>query len=160
MDHHERMARTHRPRGFLSMWGEHPGVRSGNQLTLGERAADAMRNGMGSWTFVLCALVFLAVWMSYNRNTGFDKYPFILLNLVLSCLAALQGAILLIAAKRSDQIASELAQSDYKTNVEAAGQIKKVHQQLIELHEANQELLERNSALLERLAAHLDGQGG
>jgi uncharacterized membrane protein len=83
------------------IWGRHPAVRTADQLTLGERSADRLRNGMGSWAFVISALVFLAVWMAFNRNTGFDPFPFILLNLVLSCLAALQGAILLIAARRS-----------------------------------------------------------
>jgi len=100
-------------------WHRHPGVRSGEELTLGERAADRMRNSMGSWAFVFGALLFLAVWMGYNRNRGFDPYPFILLNLVLSCLAAMQGAILLIAAKRSDQISSELAQHDYDTDCQS-----------------------------------------
>ena len=56
--------------------------------------------------------------MTYNGRKGFDPYPFILLNLVLSCLAALQGAILLIAAKRSDQIASELAQHTFEIDNE------------------------------------------
>ena len=106
----------------------HPGVRYGDRLTLGERAADRMRNGMGSWSFVFGALIFLAGWMIGNRNVGFDKYPFILLNLVLSCLAAMQGAILLIAAKRQDQISSELAQHDYETNVEADEIVKAIHQ--------------------------------
>ncbi len=101
------------------LWRHHPGVRSGEQLTLGERAADRMRNGMGSWGFVFAALVFLAVWMAGNRTSGFDPYPFILLNLILSCLAAMQGAILLIAAKRADQISAELALHDYNTNREA-----------------------------------------
>jgi uncharacterized membrane protein len=102
-----------------SLWRRHPGVRSGDRLTLGERAADRLRNGMGSWTFVFVSLVFLAGWMVGNGRHGFDPYPFILLNLILSCLAALQGAILLIAAKREDQISSELAAHDYDTNVEA-----------------------------------------
>jgi uncharacterized membrane protein len=97
-------------------WAGHPGVRSGDALTPGERAADRLRNGMGSWTFVFAALAFLGAWMALNRSTGFDPFPFILLNLVLSCLAALQGAILLIAAKRSDQIASELARHDYEAD--------------------------------------------
>jgi uncharacterized membrane protein len=154
-DDHMKAHTTRRP-SFLSMWNGHPAVTPEDQLTRGERAADIMRNGMGSWGFVFGALIFLAVWMAYNRDTGFDKYPFILLNLVLSCLAAMQGAILLIAAKRSDQIASQLAQHDYKTNVDAAAQIHNVHQQLIELHQSNQDLLARNTALLERLAAHLD----
>jgi len=74
---------------------------------------------MGSWPFVFGALAFLALWMAGNTNRGFDKYPFILLNLLLSCLAAMQGAILLIAAKRSDQVASELAEHDYETDCRA-----------------------------------------
>lgn len=104
----------------------HPALRSGSQLTRGERAADALRNGMGSWAFVLVSLVFLAGWMVGNRDTGFDPYPFILLNLVLSCVAALQGAILLIAAKRADQITGDLAAHDYATNLESDELIKEV----------------------------------
>jgi len=93
----------------------HPAVRTGEHLSLGERAADRLRNGMGSWPFVIAALAFLTGWMLANGRNGVDPYPFILLNLILSCLAALQGAILLIAAKRSDAIASALAQHDYET---------------------------------------------
>src|SRR5207249_636443 len=65
-------------------WRAHPGVRSGEQLTAGERAADRMRNVMGSWMFVFVALSFLALWMLFNGRHGFDPFPFILLNLVLS----------------------------------------------------------------------------
>ena len=57
-------------------WRRHPAIRSGDQLTVGERAADRMRNGMGSWAFVIAAIVFLALWMAANRNVGFDPYPF------------------------------------------------------------------------------------
>ena len=106
-------------RPVVNLWHRHPGVRSADQLTLGERAADRMRNGMGSWGFVFGSLLFLAGWMVGNRGTGFDPYPFILLNLILSCVAALQGAILLIAAKRADQISAQLAISDYETNQHA-----------------------------------------
>ncbi|MBR7830530.1 DUF1003 domain-containing protein [Actinospica sp. MGRD01-02] len=108
-------------------------MRTGEQLTLGERAADKMRNGMGSWAFVFGACGFLAVWMLFNRNTGFDPYPFILLNLVLSCVAALQGAILLIAAKRSDQISSELAQHDYETDCASQEILKTLQEDFAEL---------------------------
>lgn len=118
-----------------SHWHRHPGVRSGEQLTLGERAADSMRNRMGSWAFVFGALLFLTGWMIGNRNVGFDPYPFILLNLILSCLAAMQGAILLIAAKRQDQISSELALHDYQTNVEADEIVKATHLLTTELHQ-------------------------
>ena len=116
-----------------NVWQHHPGVRSAEELTLGERAADRMRNGMGSWAFVLAALVFLAGWMAGNRDVGFDPYPFILLNLVLSCMAALQGAVLLIAARRSDQIAAELAQHDYETDVAAADDIAELKAAMAEL---------------------------
>src|SRR3954454_1279110 len=113
----------------------HPGRRRGDQLTRGERAADRLRDVMGSWGFVIGALIFLGGWMLGNRNTGFDPYPFILLNLVLSCLAAMQGAILLIAAKREDQVSSELAQHDYETNLEADRIVKEIHSLTTEIHQ-------------------------
>lgn len=89
---------------------------------------------MGSWAFVFGALLFLAGWMAGNGDWGFDKFPFILLNLVLSCLAALQGAILLIASKRADQISSELATHDYNTNVEADRVVKDILALTREIH--------------------------
>jgi uncharacterized membrane protein len=120
-------------------------------LTLGQRSADKVRNGMGSWPFVITAIVFLGVWMVANSllriggshgKHGFDPYPWILLNLMLSILAGLQGAILLIAAKRQDQISSDLAQHDYDTNLEADAIIKRVivntellHSLLTDVHE-------------------------
>ena len=121
-------------------WRRHPAVRGEEQLTLGERSADRLRNGMGSWVFVISAICFLSLWMGFNRGTGFDPYPFILLNLLLSCLTALQGAVLLTVARRSDQITAELAQHDYDTNLNAAAEIH-------ELHAGVQTILER----LERL---------
>jgi len=115
-------------------WHHHPAVRTQERLTRGERAADRLRNGMGSWGFVFGAMIFLFGWMLGNRNVGFDKYPFILLNLILSCLAAMQGAILLIAAKREDQISSELARHDYETNLEADRIVKEIHALATEIH--------------------------
>ena len=112
----------------------HPALRTRDELTLGERAADRLRNGMGSWTFVFAALVFLAGWMVGNRGSGFDPYPFILLNLVLSCVAALQGAILLIAAKRADQISSDLAAHDYAADQDSEQLIKEVRALVRAIH--------------------------
>lgn len=107
----------------MSLWHHHPGVRTGDDLTLGERAADTVRNGMGSWPFVGAFLLFMLAWGVANSalylggqhgKHGFDPYPYILLNLMLSTLAGLQGAILLIAAKRADQISSELAMHTFE----------------------------------------------
>ena len=117
-----------------NIWRHHPGIRADEQLTFGERSADRLRNGMGSWAFVFGALLFLAGWMIGNRGVGFDPYPFILLNLMLSCLAAMQGAILLIAARRSDQISAELAKHDYDTNVDAAQMIRSIEGMTTEMH--------------------------
>lgn len=76
--------------------------------TLGDKAADTVRNGMGSWPFVFIFLLMMVMWGVMNsivlKKHAFDPYPYILLNLMLSTLAGLQGAILLIAAKRADAI--------------------------------------------------------
>lgn len=105
-------------RGWKTNWHKHPGVRSGEDLTLGERAADRMRNMMGSWPFVFCFFGIMITWAVINSifylggshgKHGFDPYPYILLNLFLSMLAGVQAAALLIAAKRSDAISSEIA---------------------------------------------------
>ncbi|HEV2360295.1 MAG TPA: DUF1003 domain-containing protein [Acidimicrobiales bacterium] len=106
-----------RDRKLFSLWHLHPGVRSGSQLTLGERAADKMRNAMGSWPFVFTFFGIMIAWAVINtvvlqrvvHHKSFDPYPYILLNLFLSMLAGVQAAALLIAAKRADAIASEIA---------------------------------------------------
>ncbi|MEK7594224.1 MAG: DUF1003 domain-containing protein [Patescibacteria group bacterium] len=110
-------------------------------LSNGDRAADRVRNTMGSWTFVLTFVIILAIWASLNSFDGFhhwDKYPFILLNLFLSMLAALQGSILLIAAKRADGISAAMAENDYRTNVLA----KKEVEELIALNKKQLEMIE------------------
>ena len=98
-------------------WHKHPGVRSGDDLSRGERAADKMRNMMGSWPFVFGFFAVMILWALTNtfllervlHHKAFDPYPYILLNLFLSMMAGVQAAALLIAAKRSDSISSEVA---------------------------------------------------
>ncbi|MCT9626132.1 putative membrane protein [Arthrobacter sp. SORGH_AS 212] len=97
-------------------------------LTPGQRAADVMRNGMGSWPFVGSFIGFMMIWAAINTwalaSNAWDPYPYILLNLLLSMLAGLQGAILLIAAKRQDAITAAMAQHDYDTNLRAKEEIE------------------------------------
>ncbi|WP_337006518.1 MULTISPECIES: DUF1003 domain-containing protein [unclassified Microbacterium] len=119
-------------------------------LTTGQRAADRLRNGMGSWPFIAGFVVFMAAWAVLNTTAStWDPYPFILLNLFLSMLAGLQGAILLIAAKRQDAIAAALAQHDYDTNLAAKKEIE-------ELMEINRLQLD----LLRELRAAVKGDAG
>ena len=138
--------------GWQTHWHRHPAVRTGDQLTVGERAADRMRNMMGSWPFVFCFFGVMILWALINvvlfhrivHHKAFDPYPFILLNLFLSMLAGVQAAALLIAAKRSDAIASEVALHTEKNtddlkalmaeNTELTRQVKKNTDLLEEIH--------------------------
>lgn len=88
-----------------------------------------MRNGMGSWTFVFAFFGFMALWIAANSllSHPFDKFPFIALNLLLSTLAGVQAAALLIAAKRQDHISAELAENDYQANLESLSIVKELH---------------------------------
>ena len=114
----------------MSKWGQHPATQKygTSQLSFGQKAADVLRNTMGSWPFVFSALGFLTLWVFLNSEGGFDPFPFILLNLILSCVAALQGAILLIAAKREDQINSDLALHTYQIDQENLQLTRQVHE--------------------------------
>lgn len=119
-------------------------MRSHDELTLGERAADQMRNGFGSWTFVASFALFLGGWMVLNstilRQHGFDKYPYILLNLCLSCLAALQGAFILIAAKRADRVAAELSSQHYDETTKIDEVLRQNTELTVQIHVVVQDL--------------------
>ena len=78
-------------------------------LTFGERAADFVAANIGRWAFVIAQTAIIAVWMWWNAGTqGFDPYPFILLNLVLSLQAAYTGPVLLISSNRADALRSQM----------------------------------------------------
>ncbi len=139
-------------KSWQTHWHKHPGVRTGDQLSRGERAADRMRDTMGSWPFVFGFFAVMILWAGTNtwllervmHHKAFDPYPYILLNLFLSMMAGVQAAALLIAAKRSDAIASEVAihtaknTDDIKVllaeNTELTGAVKRNTDLLEELH--------------------------
>lgn len=105
---------------------------------------------MGSWTFVGLFVLFMIGWGAVNTyllgTQAWDPYPFILLNLFLSMLAGLQGAILLIAAKRQDAIAAAMALHDYQTDVQAKIEIER----LMAINNQQMEMLQGIRTLLER----------
>jgi uncharacterized membrane protein len=123
-------------------------TRHKSSLTRGDRAADYLRNGMGSWPFVGGFILLMIVWAAVNSfvltGRAWDPYPYILLNLFLSMIAGLQGAILLIAAKRQDAIASAMAQHDYDTDREAKDEIER----LIKINEQQVVILRELQSLL------------
>jgi uncharacterized membrane protein len=145
-------------------------VRSGEQLTVGERAADRMRNMMGSWPFVFCFFGTMILWAVLNSifyfggqhgKHGFDPYPYILLNLFLSMLAGVQAAALLIAAKRADAISSEIAIHTERNTDDLKGLVNDntaLTEQVKDLVNANTTLTEqvkRNTDLLEEIHRHV-----
>ncbi len=101
------------------LWSAHPHVRTGEQLTRGERAADRMKQALATWTALISMGLFIAGWMVFNSHLAgqghhFDPYPWILLNLCLSTLAGLQCFVLLIANRRGEEIAAVTSQATYE----------------------------------------------
>ena len=97
--------------------------------TFGQRAADGIAKWAGSWVFILFFLVLLGLWMAVNVyawiNT-WDPYPFILLNLVLSCIAALQAPVILMSQNRLSQKDRVKAEYDYRVNRKAEKMVEEI----------------------------------
>jgi uncharacterized membrane protein len=103
----------------------------------GDRLADRVAAFGGSWPFILLAVAAIGVWLSINIVTtkAFDPYPFILLNLVLSCLAALQAPIIMMSQNRQSAYDRIDAKHDYEVNVKAEIEILALHSKLDEMRE-------------------------
>ncbi len=103
-------------------------------ITFGQRVADRVASFGGSWTFILSFGGFLAVWILTNalllRGEAFDPYPFILLNLLLSCLAALQAPVIMMSQNRQEEKDRERAKSDYMINLKSELEIRMLHEKL------------------------------
>jgi uncharacterized membrane protein len=102
--------------------------------SLGERLADHIATFGGSWTFLICFGAFLALWIGVNSAVLFwrpaDPYPFILLNLVLSCLAAIQAPIIMMSQNRQEAKDRLRSQHDYQVNLKAELEIRHLHEKL------------------------------
>ncbi len=130
---------------------------SPEQSTFGQRLADKVAAFGGSWTFIISFAVILALWISLNSlmlaTKAFDPYPYILLNLILSCLAALQAPVIMMSQNRQEAKDRQRSQYDYKVNLKAELEIRMLHekvdhlmihqtQKLLELQEMQMDLLE------------------
>jgi len=102
--------------------------------TYGEQMSDRLASFGGSWTFIGLFFAILIVWMAFNivmaTQTQFDPYPFILLNLVLSCLAAIQAPIIMMSQKRQEAKDRMRSQNDYRVNLKAELEIRHLHEKI------------------------------
>lgn len=127
-------------------------------LSFGQKIADKVATFGGSWAFILSFLGAMALWIIINvywyKNQGFDPYPFILLNLVLSCLAGLQAPIIMMSQNRQEEKDRKRAENDYLINLKAEMEIRNLHDKidflieekmetLLTLHREHQVILEK-----------------
>jgi len=101
--------------------------------TFGEWLADGLATFGGSWTFILAFGSAMAVWIAINMaeaDRAFDAYPFILLNLVLSCLAAIQAPVIMMSQKRQEAKDRLRSHNDYKVNLKAELEMRSLHEKM------------------------------
>ena len=120
-------------------------------LTFGDRIADSVANGMGSWKFIIWQTIIVICWMALNV-VGFvrhwDVYPFILLNLIFSTQAAYAAPIIMMSQNRQNIRDREQAQNDYQTNTEAKLEIEALQ---IHLNKLETEKLDKILQMLEEM---------
>ena len=119
------------------------------KYTLGQRAADAIAKFAGSWAFIFSFTGGLVLWMAVNAllaARAFDPYPFILLNLVLSCIAAIQAPLIMMSQNRQEEKDRRRAENDYKVNLKTEIMIE-------DLYDKVNAILAKQSALEKQLNA-------
>lgn len=125
-----------------------------SELTYGQKVADKVAAFGGSWTFILSFFTFILIWMFVNvwviATKPFDPYPFILLNLILSCLAAIQAPIIMMSQNRQEQKDRQRAEHDYKINLKAELEIKLLSEKIDHL------LVHQSKKLLEIQEVQID----
>lgn len=129
--------------------------------TFGQIIADKVASFGGSWTFIISFFIFITLWIASNAflllNKGFDPYPFILLNLILSCLAALQAPVIMMSQNRQEEKDRERAKKDYMINLKSELEIRMLDEKLDHLimHQ-QQELIEIQKVQIEMMNDILD----
>ncbi|MEJ5053618.1 DUF1003 domain-containing protein [Sphingobacterium sp. MYb382] len=126
------------------------------KYTFGQIVADKVATFGGSWTFIIFFSVFIAIWIGANiyflHNKGFDPYPFILLNLILSCLAALQAPVIMMSQNRQEEKDRARAKKDYMINLKSELEIRLLHEKLDHLiQHQQQELIEIQQVQIEMM---------
>ena len=115
------------------------------KYTVGQRAADRIAKFAGSWAFIFSFTAVLILWMAGNvllAKRAFDPYPFILLNLVLSCVAAIQAPLIMMSQNRQEEKDRRRAENDYKVNLKTEIMIEDLHDKMNKII-AKQVILEK-----------------
>jgi len=103
-------------------------------LTRGQSISDKVARFGGSWKFIICFLIVLALWIVFNILAmgvyKFDPFPFILMNLILSCIAALQAPVIMMSQNRKEEKDRMRAENDYLVNLKAEIEIRSLHQKM------------------------------
>ncbi|MHB1390183.1 MAG: DUF1003 domain-containing protein [Thermoleophilia bacterium] len=132
------------------------------QLTFGQRAADSLARQAGSWRFIFIFAAILVTWITINGFAwiqNWDPYPFILLNLVLSCLAAIQAPVIMMSQNRQEEYDRQKAEADYEVNVKAEKEVERLHLKLDRLNnERVKELLRLQEEQMELLKSLVERQ--
>lgn len=134
----------------LTMTGITQRAAQDEKSTLGQRAADAVARFAGSWAFIFSFIAVMVLWMAGNvllASRAFDAYPFILLNLVLSCIAAVQAPLIMMSQNRQEAKDRQRAENDYRVNLKNELIIDDLHRKLDRILENQQ----RTDQRLERL---------
>jgi len=130
--------------------------------SFGERLADKIADFGGSWTFLICFGVFLLVWVAINSLVllwrPLDPYPFIFLNLILSCLAAVQAPVIMMSQNRQEAKDRVRAQHDYQINLKAELEIRHLHEKVDHLLSHQWERLVQIQELQLQLLSDLDAK--
>jgi len=130
------------------------------QWTLGERLADRIASFGGSWTFLILFGLFLALWVALNSAVliwrPLDPYPFIFLNLLLSCLAAIQAPVIMMSQNRQEAKDRLRSQHDYQVNLKAELEIRHLHEKVDHLLSHQWERLVKIQELQLEMLADLD----
>ncbi len=116
------------------------------KLSFGQRASDAVAKFAGSWAFNFSFIAIMVLWMLLNilmADKAFDAYPFILLNLVLSCIAAVQTPLIMMSQNRQEAKDRERAENDYKVNLKSELIVDDLHKKLDRVLENQKELRHR-----------------
>jgi uncharacterized membrane protein len=119
-------------------------------LSAGQKLSDRVALFGGSWKFIISFGIILALWILFNgavaKKTAFDPFPFILMNLILSCIAALQAPIIMMSQNRKENIDRKRAENDYLINLKAEIEIRNLHQKInLMMEEQLQKLMETQS---------------